>query len=352
MSTSPKKIPQRRLGPNGPLVSAVGLGTMGIGAFYGQTDDEAAYKALTYAADRGMTFWDCADVYGTTEVTLGKWFADTGRRSEIFLATKFGAWDPEDTSGAEKAISTPSFIRHALARSLEHLGTDYIDLYFQHRVDPNVPIEVVMEALREPVEKGVIKWIGLSECSGSTLKRARAVKGVGEYIIATQMEFSPFSLHIEKSGFTQAAKSEGVAVVAYSPLGRGLISGRYRSRADFDADDYRLTLPRFSEENFPKNVVLADKLKVIADKYNATPSQVTLAWILAEDENYVPIPGCRTVERVEENARGAELQLSQEDVKAIRALSEAADVQGGRYPPATLDTVEVECIPLEEWKGE
>ncbi|THH03326.1 hypothetical protein EW145_g6348 [Phellinidium pouzarii] len=351
--------PTRRLGANGPTVSAIGLGTMGIGAFYGKTDEAAAYKALTYAADRGVTFWDCADIYGSTELTLGKWFAETGRRSEIFLATKFGSRDPEGKyNGGNQPVSTPSYIKYALERSLKRLGTDYIDLYYQHRVDPKVPIEVVLETLRAPIETGVIKWIGLSECSAETLRRAKAVKGVGERVVAAQMEFSPFSLDIKKNGFAQAAKELGVAVVVYSPLGRGLVSGRnfiisrYKSRADFEKDDFRLNLPRFSEENFPKNFKVADKIKAIADKYNATPSQVTLAWILAEDENYIPIPGCRSSERVEENAGGAELQLSREDVAAINALSEAADVQGDRYATAMMALLKGDCIPPEEWKGE
>ena len=160
------------------------------------------------------------------EVTLAKWFKETGRRSEIFLATKFGSRDPEGRFGGGKPISTPSYIKYALERSLKRLGTDYIDLYYQHRVDPKVPIEVVLETLREPVEKGTIRWIGLSECSVETLRRAKAVKGVGEKVVAAQMEFSPFTLDIEKNGFAEAAQKLGVAIVAYSPLGRGMISGK------------------------------------------------------------------------------------------------------------------------------
>jgi len=349
---SASKYPTRRLGANGPEVSAIGLGTMGIGAFYGKTDDEAAYKALTFAADHGVTFWDCADIYGTTELTLAKWFKDTGRRSEIFLATKFGGYDPEGKFGGGKPISTPSYIKYALDRSLKRLGTDYIDLYYQHRVDPDVPIEIVLETLREPLRNGQIKWIGLSECSLNTLKRAKAVPDVGEKVIAAQMEFSPYSLDVEKSGFVQAAKDLGVSVVAYSPLGRGMVSGRYRSRADFGEGDIRLRLPRFSEENFPKNLVLTDQIKAIADKYKATPSQVTLAWILAEYDDIVPIPGCRSAERIEENADSAKLSLSEDDIKEIRKLSEEADIYGQRYPEVILHTVEGECLPLEQWKGE
>ncbi|TDL15053.1 Aldo/keto reductase [Rickenella mellea] len=349
-----KKLPTRQLGANGPTVSAIGLGTMGIGAFYGKTDEEEAFKALTYAADCGMTFWDCADIYGTTEVTLGHWFKKTGRRSEIFLATKFGSRDPEKPlmDPANKSISKPSYIPRAVHRSLTKLGVDHIDLYYQHRVDPEVPIEIVLEALREFVDNGKIRYLGLSECTIATLRRAKAVKGIGEKVVAVQMEFSPFSLDIEKSGFVKAAEELGVAVVAYSPLGRGLISGRYRSRADFAPDDFRLHLPRFSEENFSKNLVLADKIKVIAEKYNATSSQVTLAWILASYSTFIPIPGSRSTSRVAENAGGAELKLSDEDVQAIRKLSEEAEILGERYPPTALTATFGECIELAEWKGE
>jgi len=348
-----KTMPTRQLGANGPHVSAIGLGTMGIGAFYGKTDEKAAYEALTYAADRGMTFWDCADIYGTTEQTLGKWFTETGRRSEIFLATKFGSRDIEGKyGGGTTPVSVPSYIKIAFQRSLAKLKTDYVDLYYQHRVDPNVPIEVVLKTLREFMESGQIKWLGLSECSADTLKRAKAVKGVGEKVIAAQMEFSPFELSVEKGGFAAEAEKLGVAIVAYSPLARGLASGRYRSKVDFDDTAFRRNLPRFSDENFPKNITLVDKIKAIADKYDSTPSQVTLAWILATHATFIPIPGCRSKERVEENAKGAELQLAPEDVKAIRELVEAAEVLGDRYPAFLLKHTQGDCISLSEWKGE
>ncbi|KAI5116237.1 hypothetical protein M0805_003298 [Coniferiporia weirii] len=343
------KIPTRQLGRNGPIVSAIGLGAMAMGAWYGKTDKGAAVEALTYAADRGMTFWDTADVYGTSEQLIGEWFAKTGRRADIFLATKFGSFDPDKGLGTG-AISSPSHIKKSLARSLAQLGISYIGLYYQHRVDASVPIEVVLEALREPVENGTIRWLGLSECSVETLTRARAVPGIGERIIACQMELSPFELEMEKNGFIQAAKDAGVAVVAYSPLGRGLVSGVLRSRADFEENDLRLLLPRFSEENFAKNLELADKLKLVGDKYGATSSQVALAWLLAEYENVVPIPGCRSATRVEENAHAAELVLLPEDVGAIRALSEAADIRGERMPAQYMHAVD--SLPLEKWKGE
>ncbi|KAG6855263.1 hypothetical protein H0H87_005900 [Tephrocybe sp. NHM501043] len=315
-----KSIPTRRLGKNGPIVSAIGLGAMG-------------------------------------ENLIGKWFTATGRRSEIFLATKFGARDPETTNIIPN--SKPSYIAKAFKRSLENLKTDYVDLYYQHRVDTEVPIEIVLEALRPFVEQGKIKWIGLSECSIDVMKRAKAVKGLGEKVIAAQLEYSPFELYLEKTGFVDAAKEAGVSVVAFSPLARGLVTGRhvvyffhtsFKSPADFSDDDLRKHLPRFSEENFPKNLDIVDELQKIATKYNATTGQITLAWILAEHPNFVPIPGIRSIARVEENARGAEIYLEPEDVKAIRNVIDSAEVGGERYPAEYMPNGD--CIPLSDWKGE
>ncbi|KZP11093.1 Aldo/keto reductase, partial [Athelia psychrophila] len=286
-NTTPPKYPLRRLGRDGPLVSALGFGTMGIGAWYGAPlPDAEAFAVLDRAADLGVTFWDCADIYGTAEASLGAWFAKTGRREEIFLATKFGAFNLAKgyTTGAPKPApdSSPAYIRAAVQRSLAQLQTDHIDLYYQHRVDPSVPIEVVLDALRPYVEAGTIRWLGLSECSADTLRRAKAVAGIGAKVVAVQMEYSAFTLDIEKSGFAAVADELGVAVVAYSPLARGMVTGKQRSRDAFEAGDIRLHLPRWSEENFPKNLVVVDKLAAIAARYGRTASQVALAWILAE----------------------------------------------------------------------
>jgi len=294
-----------------------------------------------------VTFWDTADIYGDSEAVIGEWFQKTGRRSEIFLATKFGGWDPE--SSTRDSNSKPSYIRKAIARSLSKLKIDTIDLYYQHRVDPDVPIEVVMETLGEFVKEGKIRYIGLSECNAETLRRAKAVPGVGEKLVAVQMEFGPFSLDVEKGDFMKAVVETGVSVVAYSPLNRGLATGRFRSRADFAPDDFRLLLPRFSEENFPKNLGLVDKLQSIAEKTGLKSSQVTLAWIMAEHANFIPIPGCRNIARFEENASAAEVHLSPEHVKEIRKLANEADnVAGMRYSGIP----EGKCIPMNEWKGE
>ncbi|TFK52942.1 Aldo/keto reductase [Heliocybe sulcata] len=346
------EFPKRKLGRNGPEVSAIGLGAMGIGAWYGKTDESKALEMLSSAADRGVTFWDTADVYGTSEATIGKWFSQTGRRSEIFLATKFGSFDMTP-GAAPKPNSRPSYMKRQLENSLKELGTTYIDLWYQHRVDPEVPIEVVMETVKPLIEAGVVKYFGLSECSVEVLRRAKAVPGVGDKIIACQMEFSPFELEIEHTGFLSAARDLGVGVVAYSPLGRGLITGRlYKSRSDFDADDMRLIMPRFSEENMPKNLALLDKFSSVGEKYGAKPSQVALAWILNTYPDMVPIPGMRTIERLEENAKAADLVLSPEDLKELKSSVEAADVVGGRYPQEYAAIMVYDCITLGEWKGE
>ncbi|GLB40529.1 putative aldo keto reductase [Lyophyllum shimeji] len=344
---APKAYPTRRLGKNGPLVSALGLGTVGMGTFYGKSNDQESLETLTYAADRGMTFWDSADVYGPSEDLIGQWFAQTGRRSEIFLCTKFGS--PLGSSDA-KPNSKPSYIRAQLKKSLARLQTDFIDLYYQRRVDPKVPIEVVLETLQPFVESGQIRWIGLSECSIATLKRAKAVKGVGEKVIAAQLEFSPFELYVEKTGLMDVIKEAGMALVAYSPLGRGLATGRFRSPADFDDGDFRKIAPRFSEENFPKNLKVVEELSTVAEKYNATTAQISLAWILAEHPTCIPIPGCRGIKRLEENAHSAEIELAPEDVRAIRSVVESAEVAGARYLPIHQFTGD--CIPLLEWRGE
>ncbi|KAF4586359.1 hypothetical protein EYR38_010635 [Pleurotus pulmonarius] len=344
--------PTRQLGKNGPFVSSIGLGTMGVGIFYGKSDEEASLKTLSYAADKGVTFWDTSDFYGTSEVTLGKWFAKTGRRSEIFLATKFGALDFSDPERSAKHLpnSMPSYIAERLEASLKALQTDYIDLYYQHRVDPRVPIEVVVQTLKPFVESGKIRWIGLSECSKETLLRAKSVPGIGEKVIAAQMEFSPFELTIEKNGFAKAAEDHGVSVVAYSPLSRGLVSGKYTSPDDFEEGDIRKMLPRFQPENFPKNLEVVAKLKAIAEKYNATSGQIALAWIITAHPNIFPIPGTRNIDRLEENSKAAEIKLSPEDVKDISAIVENADVAGARYPSFAMP--QGDCIPLDQWKGE
>ncbi|TFK51544.1 Aldo/keto reductase [Heliocybe sulcata] len=348
--------PARHLGAHGPTVSAIGYGAMTIGGtYYGQVNEDQALQALTYAADRGLTFWDTSDAYGPSEAIIGKWVGTTGRRSEIFLATKFGAVDQTPgVANPYKQNSKPSYMRRQVENSLKALCTDYVDLYYQHRVDPEVPIEVVMETLRPYLQAGRIRYIGLCECSIEVLKRAKSVAGVGEKIIAVQMEVSPFDLEVVRSGFLDAARELGVGIVAYSPLGRGacegLITGRYKSQQDFAPDDVRQMMPRFSDKNFPKNLQLVEKFRAVGGKYNATAAQMALAWMVTTYPDIVPIPGTKDIYRLEENAKSAEIKLDMEDLKELNDAVHAADVAGARYPPEYASVFNDTCIRLDAWQ--
>lgn len=277
------KFPQRKLGND--LVSAIGLGCMGMSFSYtsnGGKDDEAqCFEVFTRAADMGITFWDTSDMYGpfTNERLIGKWFATTGRRDEIFLATKFAN---KFVNGHMEIDGRPEYVHEACKASLERLQTDRIDLYYVHRIDPKTPIEKTVQAMVELKDAGKIRYLGLSECSARTLQRACKVHP----ITAAQMEFSPFALEIEseQTNLLKTARELGVAIVAYSPLGRGFLTGAIKSRADFDPTDGRLNLPRFLEENFPDNLKLVDLFTAMAKEKGVTTSQLVLAWVLAQGE--------------------------------------------------------------------
>lgn len=273
-------FPQRKIGDD--LVSAMGLGCMGMSYSYtsfGGMDDEESLRVLTRAADMGLNMWDTADIYGNgkNEELLGRWFKETGRRKEIFLCTKFGHV-VED--GVLAVKGDKEHVLKSCEASLQRLGVDYIDLYYQHRVDDKVPIEETVAAMSELKKAGKIRYLGLSECSSKSLRRAHKVHP----ITAVQMEFSPFALEIEsdQTGFLKTARELGVKVVAYSPLGRGFLTGSIRSRADLDATDNRLNHPRFSEENFPANLKLTDTLATMAKEKGVTAGQLVIAWVLAQ----------------------------------------------------------------------
>lgn len=274
------KFPQRKIGD--ASVSALGLGCMGMSmsAVTGAPREEEEYlKVLTKAADLGITFWDTADVYGDNEDLLGKWFRETGRRNEIFLATKFGR--KGHVAGDMKTVGTPEYVRVACEKSLERLGVDHIDLYYQHRVDTEVPIEKTVEAMAQLKKEGKIRYLGLSECSARTLQRACKVHPIA----ACQMEFSPFAMDIETTGFLKAARELGVKIVPYSPLGRGFLTGTIKSRADLDPNDPRFSLhPRFAEENFASNLKLVDIFTEMAKEKGFNTGQLALAWVLAQGE--------------------------------------------------------------------
>jgi len=310
---------------------------MGMSAYYTsdktpEEQEKANMEVLTRAADLGITFWDTSDMYGpfTNEELLGRWFKATGRRNEIFLATKFGVtWDMITKTRTVKGDK--AYVKQACEGSLKRLGVGHIDLYYQHRVDYNTKIEETIEAMAELSKEGKIRYLGMSECSAKTLKRALKV----HQIHAVQLEYSLFALEIEREevGLKKVCEENNVAIVCYSPLGRGLLTGEIKSRADLQKDDLRLMFPRFSEENFKYNLQLVDKVKAIADKRGATPGQVSIAWLIAQGPNVMPIPGTKRINIIEENAGALKIELTSEELKEIREAAEKAEVKGERYPP-------------------
>ncbi|KAH6613014.1 NADP-dependent oxidoreductase domain-containing protein [Boeremia exigua] len=323
------------LGRNGPHVPRIGLGLMGLSIFYGATKPDSQRLALLDKAhDLGQRFWDTADMYGDNEDLLGKWFAaNPNKRSDIFLATKFANKTLPDGSSA--VDSTPEYARTACEKSLQRLGLPSVDLYYVHRVDLKTPIEKTMEALVELKNEGKFKYIGLSEVSSSTLRRAHAVHP----ITAVQIEYSPFALEAENENGTYllaTARELGVAVVCYSPLGRGLFGGALRSPDNFEQSDFRKHLPRFSQESFSKNIKLVDQLTEVADEKGVTPGQLTLAWLLAQGEDIFPIPGTTSQERLAENGHSVTINLTEDETAKVRKLVDAADVSGSRYPEAFM----------------
>lgn len=324
------KLPTRKLGKNGPHVTALGYGTMGLSAFYGTPKpDSERFAVLDKLYQEGELFWDSADMYQDSEDLLGKWFkANPGKREHIFLATKFANCVAED--GSRYVDSSPEYTRKACEKSLRRLGVEHIDLYYAHRLDGKTPVEKTVEELKKLKHEGKIKYIGISECSAESLKRACKV----EHIDACQIEYSPFSLDIEHPDIKllQTCRELGVAVVAYSPIGRGMLGGQIRSPNDFEEGDFRKFAPRFSAENFPKNLQLVDRITEIANKKGCTASQITLAWLMAQGDDIIPIPGTTNLARLDENLGALKIKLTKEEEHEIRKACENAEVHGSRYP--------------------
>ncbi|KAJ7149625.1 NADP-dependent oxidoreductase domain-containing protein [Mycena filopes] len=321
--------------------SAIGFGAMGISTGYGEVEsDEERFKVLDAAHAAGCTFWDTANIYADSEELLGKWFKRTGKRADIFLATKFGFLPDRTIDG------TPENVRAAAAASFERLGVDTIDLYYLHRADAKVPIETTVGAMAELVKSGKVKHLGLSEVSASTLRRAHAVHPIA----AVQVEYSPFTLDIEdpKINLLNTARELGVKIIAYSPLGRGLLTGQYKSPDDFGDRDFRKMIPRYNVNNFPNILKVADGLKAIGTKYDgASAGQVALAWLLAQGNDIIPIPGTKKIKYLNENIAAGAIQLRAEDVQAVRDVATKADLaQGERYPTAMMGQLFVETPAL------
>ncbi|CAI7678990.1 unnamed protein product [Penicillium pancosmium] len=329
----PPKLPTRQLGKNGPQVTAMGYGAMGLSAYYAPAaSDEERLQFLDYVYNSGITNWDTSDVYGDSETLLGKWLAKTGRRSEIFLATKGGGG--VDAEGKALVRSDPEYIKGACDLSLEKLGVESIDLYYIHRLDKVTPVEKTVAAMVELKNQGKIKYLGLSECSANTLRRACKI----HHINAVQIEYNPFSLDIEQNGLLAACRELGVAVVCYAPLGRGFLTGQLKSPDDFPEGDIRRFLPRFSPENFPKNLEIVNAIERIAKPKGVSVSALALGWLLAQGNDIIPIPGTTKPKNLDTNIQALSVTLTPEEVKQIRDLVEAAGISGGRYHAAWDDS--------------
>lgn len=319
----------RTLGRSGPEVSAIGLGCMGMSAFYGQpSTEEDGIALINRALDLGLNFFDTAEMYGphTNEVLLGK--ALKARRDEAFVATKFGiGYNAERT--ALTVDGSPANVRRAIEGSLQRLGMDHVDLYYLHRVDANTPIEETVGAMAELVKEGKVRFLGLSEAAPATLRRGHAVHPV----TALQTEYSLWSREPEDE-ILATCEELGVGFVPYSPLGRGFLSGDIRSVEDLAPDDFRRNNPRFQGENFQKNLDLVEAVSAIAADKGVTPAQLALAWVLAQGDNLVPIPGTRRIRTLEENIAAAEIVLTAEDLGRIEAVFPKGAASGHRYAEA------------------
>lgn len=326
---------KRSLGGQGLEVSALGLGCMGMSEFYGTTDESEALATIHRSLDLRCTFLDTADMYGpfTNEKLVGK--AIDGRRAEVVLATKFG--NERKPGGTMIGVNgRPEYVHSACDASLERLGVDHIDLYYQHRVDKNVPIEETVGAMAELVEQGKVRYLGLSEAGPQTIRRAHAVHPIS----ALQSEYSLFSRDIEDS-VLPTVRELGIGLVAYSPLGRGFLSGRFRSPDDLPEGDVRgQRFPRFAQENFNKNLELVDKVREIAAEKAATPGQLAIAWLLHQGADIVPIPGTKRVGYLEENLGAADIELTEDDLARIEEAMPKGAVSGARYAEAQMAAID------------
>ncbi|WP_330164979.1 aldo/keto reductase [Catellatospora vulcania] len=328
----------RRIGSNGPEVSAIGLGCMGMSFAYGQRDDEGSAATLRRALDIGVTHFDTADMYGFghNEELIGRVIGD--RRDEYVLATKFANRGEVDAQGnlvRRWVDSSPQWAREALEDSLRRLRTDRIDLYYMHRRSPDVPIEDTVAAMADFVKQGKVRFIGLSEVSPATLRAAHAVFP----ITAVQMEYSLFTRFVEDE-MLATCRELGVGLVAYSPVGRGWLTGKITSPADLADDDFRRTVPRFAEENFAHNMALVQAVREVADELGATPAQAALAWLLAQGDDVLPIPGTKRVSYLEENTAAADLALTADQLGRLTAAVPPGAVAGERYAESGMATVD------------